>query len=242
MATTASADSLLEVLRDTTGMQCPGLAACVYVSAEDVVYDTLERADDADPVTITAVQALPGRYWRIGSYNLCPAWRQEPVFDPAAANEHQLFLCYHADSKHAAGWYVTADTGKEFIGMKQGQAFPYKMPLAWCSPFKQHEAECSPLDVLNPFPRRIHVPFNRKKFTPSWRIDSQTESMDGMVIADGVKVADPFASSNTATKGDGKGDGTGIKMQHRRGWMDKCRKLIDAHEKKKWGTREVVHG
>ena len=203
-----------------------------------------------------AVEVIPGKYWRIGTFGGQPCFRQEATGDDAP-NNLELFL-YWCGKKDVAGWYIATDLNHH----AQTEL------LAWGA--ERVVGACSV------FPDKLHVPAlatspNTEvlvEMISSWsdgqyaELKTTYEDLKGTydafiggadggggvvageplveMAADAAPGAEPDAELDPHDDDMGKGKGKDGKGKHSKkntsGWLNRACPLVQACLDKEWDT------
>jgi hypothetical protein len=248
--------------------QGPTLANHIFSTVDELSVVSGERYDvfvDAVVVTVTeqgyenaihdvskkhgskhrrAVEVIPGKYWRIGTFGGQPCFRQEAASGDGALNNLALFL-YWCGKKDVAGWYISTD-------LKHGGQSEL---FAWAA-----ERISGPVSV---FPDKLHVPALATEPNTEVLIEALSAWSDcqyadlkgaydafvgGGVVAELIQAADepdPEADVEDMDKGHGKDSGKGRDTgkhpkKNSSGWLNRSCPLVQACLDKEWDTAFAV--
>ena len=197
-----------EVLSEIGGMPYDIFTDCVMVAVADEGYAQAEQGSDL----AKSLEAIPGRYWAIGSFGGATCYRQEPTADDQPNNK-QLFL-HHWTKSGQQGWYISATLlhGKDDH-------------LAWGP--SRILGGSSEADGPFLFPTKLHVPFYSKKCNGDVSVVTAHEWFDRVNndIMDDNDLLRSTLDDLSGEKGKGKGKG---KKESPSGWMNRVVPLIAA--------------
>jgi hypothetical protein len=170
------ATSLECEFNDVPGMQYTCYCDCFIFSIADIHVD-----DDSDADAMNTAELVQGRYWRVGSHNGYPVYRQEAAKLNASVgvNDKQLVLY---KSKVSKGWFVSSDTKEH---PKTSTHY------AWCP----DDGSKQVIDTT-----KVHIPYWAKKPTRLVHLVTQHEYSVG-VVADLLDAKLGRASSNVVGTG-----------------------------------------
>ena len=134
-----------------SGIQYLCFTDCLAISA-----DLSTGIEVTDPETCDAIELIQGRYWRIGTVNKFPVYRQEAALTDANVNVNDKELFFYKSKTHD-GWFISSDMHE----IKKTSTH-----YMWC-----------PHDETNGVPdiAKVHVPYWQKKPQSIITISTQHE-------------------------------------------------------------------
>ena len=189
-----------------------------------------------------AAELLPGLYWKIGSWNGKPVYRQEASMGPA---NQELFLFYMAVGDKNSGWYVSV---KPILNTKELESLASSEVLLFA------KGGSVPGE-------HVHIPYWSKKtckgacFMPAvvWLENQlrdcrdelhnvldeklvQAPETEGNFGNAGVAAATSEANSGDAGVEKGKSDGKGQPS----GWMNRAIELAACYHLRRWNECDNI--
>ena len=201
-ASSSVADGGQESLANREGKFAVEACDCFTISL-----NTAEIGEDMDAEVIDIMEAMQGRYWKVGDgQDGSPCFRQEAQADKAAVHGHQLFL-----HKTQEGWFVS----RSLVESKKGEQH-----MAWLG------AGATPAEN-----GKVHVPFWQKKANAMVLVAPQHMFAEELCAA----LHAEMAILTDEAKGGGGGKARGKSEDKGKngppapsGWLNKCRALMEA--------------